>query len=222
MSSFTLIMFLIGILGFVVSFIWLLICGIRKKSPKKVLKIFGGFVALIMLSILFKPGVLYDRESDSSVIATSTAAPTSGKTEFEKKVAAAAKITPAQALKNKKNEEAQAIKEKEAARLQVIENKKVAAAQIKADAQALKGAEAKKTAGKMTKAKFIEIQNGMNYEEVTKIIGGPGEVLSESGTKGDTYYTVMYQYEGSRSIGSNSNLMFQGNKLMNKAQMGLK
>ncbi|APC42738.1 hypothetical protein A7L45_16230 [Clostridium estertheticum subsp. estertheticum] len=74
----------------------------------------------------------------------------------------------------------------------------------------------------MTKAKFTEIQNGMNYEEVTKIIGGPGEVLSESGTKGDAYYTVMYQYEGIGSMGANSNLMFQGNKLMNKAQLGLK
>lgn len=220
MSSFTLIMFLIGILGFIVSLIWLLISVIRRKSHKKVLKIFGGFAALIMLSILFKPGVLYGRESGSSV--TTLEAPINEKTEFEKKATAAAKITPEQALKNKKIEEAQAIKDKEIARLQLIEDEKVAAAQIKADAQALKDAEAKKTAGKMTKAKFTEIKNGMNYEEVTKIIGGPGEVLSESGSEGDAAYTVMYQYEGIGSMGANSNLMFQGNKLMNKAQLGLK
>ena len=63
MSSFTLIMFLIGILGFIVSFICLIISGIRKKDPKNILKMFGGFAVLILFSILLKPGVLYGRET---------------------------------------------------------------------------------------------------------------------------------------------------------------
>ncbi|NTV91008.1 MAG: DUF3862 domain-containing protein [Clostridiales bacterium] len=74
----------------------------------------------------------------------------------------------------------------------------------------------------MTKAEFDQLKSGMTYEEATAIIGGPGEVLSESGNAGDEYHTVMYQYKGEGGFGANANLMFQGNKLMNKAQMGLK
>lgn len=71
-------------------------------------------------------------------------------------------------------------------------------------------------------AEFEQIKSGMTYEEVTVIIGGPGEVLSEGGTKGDAAYTIMYQYKGEGDLGANANMMFQGNKLTNKAQMGLK
>jgi hypothetical protein len=65
----------------------------------------------------------------------------------------------------------------------------------------------------------------MSYEEVVEIIGGQGEVLSESGTPGGTgmdIHTVMYTWEGESGFGANANAMFQGNKLMNKAQFGLK
>lgn len=74
----------------------------------------------------------------------------------------------------------------------------------------------------ITKAEFDKIENGMTYEEVSKIIGGPGEVLSETGQKGDSLYTVMYMWEGEGSTGANANFMFQGGKLQSKAQMGLK
>lgn len=71
-------------------------------------------------------------------------------------------------------------------------------------------------------AEFEQIKSGMTYEEVKNIIGGPGQVLSESGNPGEQFHTVMYQYEGEGSLGANANFMFQGGKLVNKAQFGLK
>lgn len=78
-----------------------------------------------------------------------------------------------------------------------------------------------KNSPKMSKAEFDVIKSGMTYEEVTAIIGGPGELVSESGSPGEEFHTVMYQYEGEGQIGANANLMFQGGKLVNKAQFGL-
>lgn len=74
----------------------------------------------------------------------------------------------------------------------------------------------------ITKAEFDQIKSGMTYEQVSKIIGGPGELLSESGSKGNQFYTVMYMYDGEGELGANANFMFQADKLQNKAQMGLK
>lgn len=74
----------------------------------------------------------------------------------------------------------------------------------------------------MSKTEFEKIQNGMSYEEVTKIIGGPGELTSEVGSKGDQFYTAAYQYEGEGQLGANAILMFQGGKLASKSQFGLK
>lgn len=73
----------------------------------------------------------------------------------------------------------------------------------------------------MSKAEFEQIQNGMSYEEVTAIVGGPGELSSETGTKGDEFYTAAYTFKG-ESLGANAILMFQGGKLMSKSQAGLK
>ncbi|MEH7354031.1 DUF3862 domain-containing protein [Neobacillus drentensis] len=73
----------------------------------------------------------------------------------------------------------------------------------------------------ITKEEFDKIQNGMTYEEVQKIIGGEGEVISESGEKGSDIHTIMIQYNGKGGLGANANFMFQGNKLQNKAQYGL-
>jgi predicted Zn-dependent peptidase len=68
---------------------------------------------------------------------------------------------------------------------------------------------------------FEEIQNGMTVEEVVKIIGGEGEIMSEVGEKGTSLYTVMYKYDGESGLGSNANVTFQGGKLQMKAQFGL-
>lgn len=74
----------------------------------------------------------------------------------------------------------------------------------------------------ITLEEFKAIENGMSYEEVCEIIGGEGELLSEGGEPGSAYYTVMYQWKGEGSLGANANAMFQGGKLTNKAQFGLK
>ncbi|GAB6474914.1 MULTISPECIES: DUF3862 domain-containing protein [Bacillus] len=75
---------------------------------------------------------------------------------------------------------------------------------------------------KISKEEFDSIQNGMSYEEVIGIIGGDGELLSETGTKGQQFHTLMYSWEGEKGFGSNANATFQDGKLINKAQFGLK
>ncbi len=50
-----------------------------------------------------------------------------------------------------------------------------------------------------------------------------GELLSEAGAElGSEYHAKMYMWEGSGSTGANANAMFQGGKLITKAQFGLK
>lgn len=73
----------------------------------------------------------------------------------------------------------------------------------------------------VTLEQFNQIQNGMTLEEVIAIVGGEGEIVSESGEKGSEFHTVMYSYTGKGSLGANVSLMFQGNKLQNKSQAGL-
>lgn len=85
--------------------------------------------------------------------------------------------------------------------------------------------EAKKPAVKkekpgVTMDEFNKIESGMSYEEVVKIIGIEGEVQSETGTKGDQYYTVMYFFKAENGIG-NAIITLQGDKVYNKAQAGL-
>ena len=74
----------------------------------------------------------------------------------------------------------------------------------------------------ISKSEFDALTNGMSYDEVVEIIGGSGEVLSETGSPGDAYYTVMYMWEGEGELGANANVMFQDNKLISKAQYGLR
>ncbi|WP_025722550.1 DUF3862 domain-containing protein [Paenibacillus polymyxa] len=69
---------------------------------------------------------------------------------------------------------------------------------------------------------FNRIEIGMNYEQVTDIIGDYGELVSESEEAGTPFHTVLYQYEGEGSLGANASMMFQGGKLTNKTQYGLK
>lgn len=74
---------------------------------------------------------------------------------------------------------------------------------------------------KITLEQFQQIQNGMTLEEVIELVGGEGEVVSESGEEGTDMHTVMYSYSGEGEMGANVSLMFQGNKLQNKSQYGL-
>lgn len=69
------------------------------------------------------------------------------------------------------------------------------------------------------KSEFNQIQNGMTYEQVVKIIGNAGELTSENEIAG--FKSQMYMWKGHGGIGANANAMFQNGKLMSKAQFGL-
>ncbi len=68
----------------------------------------------------------------------------------------------------------------------------------------------------ITFAQYKKLEVGMSVEEVTNILGGEGEALSE------TENMVVYSYKGAAGDGSNAVLSFQGGKLLTKAQAGLK
>lgn len=79
----------------------------------------------------------------------------------------------------------------------------------------------KSTAG-VNYANFQKIQNGMSYSQVVELLGEEGELLSESDVLNDPQYaTKMYYWYDYTGI-SNCNVMFQGGKVISKAQVGLK
>jgi hypothetical protein len=69
----------------------------------------------------------------------------------------------------------------------------------------------------VTMAEYGQIQSGMTYEQVRRIIGAAGEELSRNNIAGIT--TVMYSW--TNGDGSNMNAMFQQDKMIQKAQFGL-
>lgn len=75
--------------------------------------------------------------------------------------------------------------------------------------------------GVLTQEKFDQIKDEMSYEEVVKIIGSEGTLVSETGEKGTDLHTVMYEWTSADTALGNANFMFQGNKLRTKAQAGL-
>jgi hypothetical protein len=75
-------------------------------------------------------------------------------------------------------------------------------------------------AGDVTKAEYDRVKMGMSYVEVVDILGPPDEELSQSEIAG--YVTVMYMWEGSGGLGANLNIMFQNDRVVNKAQFGLR
>ena len=69
------------------------------------------------------------------------------------------------------------------------------------------------------RAAFQSLKTGMSYKRAVAILGSEGEEMSSNemgGTK-----TVLYKWEGG-GFGANMNAMFQDDKLISKAQMGLK
>ncbi|MFA7327960.1 MAG: DUF3862 domain-containing protein [Candidatus Ratteibacteria bacterium] len=82
-----------------------------------------------------------------------------------------------------------------------------------------------KTSDAVTMEKFNKIENGMSYREVVGIIGSEGELMSQNHMDGVTGVmnsidTAMYGWKN--KYGSNMNATFQNDKLMSKAQFGLK
>ena len=66
---------------------------------------------------------------------------------------------------------------------------------------------------------FNKIKSGMTYKDMTEIIGGEGEVISE--WEIGNIKTTMYKFNGSW-FWSNANITVQNGKVMMKAQFGLK
>ena len=70
---------------------------------------------------------------------------------------------------------------------------------------------------------FDVIKNGMTYDQVTTIIGSPGEMVNETGMVGDQSHTVKYHFKGDGGIwGANAELTFLNETLNTKTQKGLK
>jgi hypothetical protein len=68
-------------------------------------------------------------------------------------------------------------------------------------------------------SEFSQITTGMSYAQVSRILGSGGTENSRTDIGGTT--TVMYTWQGS-GFASNMNAMFQDEKLVSKAQFGLK
>jgi hypothetical protein len=69
----------------------------------------------------------------------------------------------------------------------------------------------------VTSAKYGQIREGMTYEQVSQVIGTPGEEMSRVALA--DYTTVMYVWKN--ADGSNMNVTFQNGRLVAKAQFGL-
>ena len=72
----------------------------------------------------------------------------------------------------------------------------------------------------ITMSEYNEIQNGMTYDEVVEIVGGPGQPSVSSGSPG--YQIELYTWYGNGTAGSNANVTFTNGQVTGKAQVGLK
>jgi len=77
----------------------------------------------------------------------------------------------------------------------------------------------------VTYDEYVQIQDGMSYKQVVAIIGSEGEEISRSRMDGipgvmKSIETLMYQWVNGN--GSNMNAMFQNDRLIQKAQFGLR
>jgi hypothetical protein len=74
----------------------------------------------------------------------------------------------------------------------------------------------------ITVAEFAALETGMTRAQVAAVVGSAGEVISESEIAG--IHTVMVQWpaETGWSRGANANAMLQDDRLVQKAQSGLR
>lgn len=70
----------------------------------------------------------------------------------------------------------------------------------------------------LTMATFQQLATGMSYRDAVTILGSEGTEMSRNELAGTV--TVMYQWTGTGI--ANMNAMFQNDKLVSKAQFGLK
>ncbi|UJR11911.1 hypothetical protein I4U23_016089 [Adineta vaga] len=74
---------------------------------------------------------------------------------------------------------------------------------------------------KITLQQYNTIQIGWTRQQVTQLLGGNGNILSQSGTEGSPYQFTMVQYTGSQSSTSIAIFNFLGGLLFSKAHSGL-
>ena len=77
----------------------------------------------------------------------------------------------------------------------------------------------------VTLSDYVQIDNGMSYSQVVAIIGDPGVEMARNRMDGvagvmASLDTVMYVWQNPN--GSNMNAMFQNDRLVQKAQFGLR
>ncbi|WP_378126232.1 DUF3862 domain-containing protein [Cohnella boryungensis] len=70
----------------------------------------------------------------------------------------------------------------------------------------------------ITKEQYDKIKNGMTYKEIIEIVGGEGELVSESGKEGDDLYATAVMYQGKTGTAS---FVFLKDELQTKSQFGL-
>lgn len=68
---------------------------------------------------------------------------------------------------------------------------------------------------------FAQLRDGMTLDDVTAVIGSPGELLSSTSIAG--YSGEVYQWDGEpgTGLGANAIVQFQNGRLITKAQSGL-
>lgn len=71
----------------------------------------------------------------------------------------------------------------------------------------------------ITMDEFNQIETGMSYKKVKKIIGSDGKLISTSSV-GDITISI-YTWNGNGMLGSNANVTFTNNEVTAKAQIGL-
>jgi hypothetical protein len=76
------------------------------------------------------------------------------------------------------------------------------------------------SSGSVTLAQFQQLRDGMSYSETISVLGRAGTEQSRSNIA--DIVTVMYSWPGSGALGANMNAMFQNDKLVTKAQFGLR
>lgn len=73
----------------------------------------------------------------------------------------------------------------------------------------------------ISKAKYTSLKYGETYEKIKSLLGGTGEVVTESGIKGSKGYTVTYLCHVKSPSGGEVFLAFKDNKLVNKMEVNL-
>ncbi|WP_407309598.1 hypothetical protein [Desulfosporosinus sp. SB140] len=73
----------------------------------------------------------------------------------------------------------------------------------------------------ISKAKYNQLKYGDTYEKIKSLLGGTGDIVTESGTKGSKGYAVTYLCHVKSPSGAEVFLAFKDNKLVNKMEVNL-